>query len=345
MKVDKDEANRLAKDQLTAIYGVGGGMIIVVIALALFISRSIYYGPIGRQTRAMRSLRTGDLRRRPFVPVEGDSEISELSRALDNAVGEVWLLQNISDAATKATGVEPTLRTALERVCDHAKMRVGHVYEIDHDGGGEMVSTRIWHLTEPGCFPNFRRVAENLHLKPGVGLPGRVLESGHPEWVEDMKKEDGDYLSALTSDDIEVRGGFAFPVLVGEEVTAVLEFYTDRPAAPDPSLLRTMTTVGTLLGRAIQRKREDRLLKEKAAAEAANQAKSAFLASVSHDLRTPLNAILGYSEMHFANVKKEAEPDTVSGIQGTSDEKTSSSTTANYWRTSGAASESCSSQT
>jgi signal transduction histidine kinase/DNA-binding response OmpR family regulator len=35
----------------------------------------------------------------------------------------------------------------------------------------------------------------------------------------------------------------------------------------------------------------------RAAAEAANQAKSTFLANMSHELRTPLNAIIGYSEM------------------------------------------------
>jgi PAS domain S-box-containing protein len=35
----------------------------------------------------------------------------------------------------------------------------------------------------------------------------------------------------------------------------------------------------------------------KAAADAANRAKSAFLANMSHELRTPLNAIIGYSEM------------------------------------------------
>jgi len=209
----------------------------------------------------------------------------------------VELLQRVAIAANEAQSVEHALQFTLEQVCRHTGWPVGHVYLRDREEGELLQPTTLWHLDRPERFETFRRITEDTRFPRGSGLPGRVLESGMAAWIPDVTK-DVNFPRAQHAKDIGVKGGFAFPIVVGGTVAGVLEFFSEQDAEPDVRLLEIMQGIGTQLGRVIERDKADQALRQaKELAETANRAKSEFLANMSHEIRTPMNGILGMTQM------------------------------------------------
>ena len=189
------------------------------------------------------------------------------------------------------------MQYCLDQVCAWTKWPVGHVYMGVGRPNVELVPTALWHLSDPVKFDAFRRITMVTNFGPGVGLPGRVMSTREPAWIRDVTL-DPNFPRAQLAEDIGLKAGFAFPVLVGTEVVAVLEFFSEKENGPDEHLLQVMAHIGTQLGHAVERERALSNLQEaKERAEISDRSKSAFLANMSHELRTPLNAVIGFSDV------------------------------------------------
>ena len=178
------------------------------------------------------------------------------------------LVRLLAMAANEVGSSRRVYQEAVDRVCAHTTWPVGHVLEAD-ESEEALRDTGLWHLDDPEAFAELRRATEATRFRAGDGLPGRVLESGEPLWIRDVH-EDPAFIRGRPVADLGVRGGFAFPVLVGDSVAAVLEFYGREPAEPDRDLLDLMVDVGSILGRVVERERWERqiTLRERQLAEA-----------------------------------------------------------------------------
>ncbi|MGH9782565.1 MAG: EAL domain-containing protein [Terriglobia bacterium] len=168
-------------------------------------------------------------------------------------------LTQIAAVCNDANTIAEAMQIAVNEVCAYTGWPVGHVYEVSGDSEKDLFSLSVWHLQDPEQSGPFQKLSEMTHFSSGVGLPGMVLATGKPAWIEDLKQE-SDCPRAKVAMECGLRSAFAIPVVAGKQVSFVLEFFCDQPRERDLPFLEAMSLVGNQLGRVIERKRYEETL-------------------------------------------------------------------------------------
>jgi PAS domain S-box-containing protein len=137
---------------------------------------------------------------------------------------------------------------ALRAIGENLAWSVGNFWLVED---GRLRWQAGWHAQGVEALDFIARSKEMSFAK-GEGLPGRAWEARKPVWVFDMQAEPqfprrGDAAKS------GLRGAFAFPVVAGQSVVAVVEFFDRTAQAVDEELLQSVATLGGQIGQCVER--------------------------------------------------------------------------------------------
>ncbi|RMH37485.1 MAG: GAF domain-containing protein [Nitrospirae bacterium] len=133
----------------------------------------------------------------------------------------------------------------LQAICESLMWSIGALWIVDRERA-VLRCLDVWH--EPSAhLEAFEALTKETTFAQGIGLPGRVWESGEPLWIPDVVK-DPNFPRAPIAEKEGLHAGFGFPIKVKGEVVAVMEFFSRDPEEPDEELLQMFGTIGIQIG-------------------------------------------------------------------------------------------------
>ncbi|MFZ5508502.1 MAG: putative bifunctional diguanylate cyclase/phosphodiesterase, partial [Pseudomonadota bacterium] len=198
-------------------------------------------------------------------------ELNQLARAFDGMAAalqqreaearrsaeEIRLLQSMTVAISTAPDLHAALAIALQKICETTGWSLGQAWTPSRDGR-ELVCSPGWYASAPG-LDEFRQASMRFTFAPGSGLPGRAWSRKAPVWLQDVT-QDANFPRAPFAQAVGIKAALAVPVLVHDEVVAVMEFFMFEPRAEDARLVQLVSALASQLGEVIQRKHaEDRV--------------------------------------------------------------------------------------
>jgi PAS domain S-box-containing protein len=197
----------------------------------------------------------------------------------------------------------------LGGLCAHLDWDLAQYWAVD----GDLQALRLrhsWHR-DGAALEDFHNQSRRLSINTGVGLLGRVWQSGVPSAQEDLSSAT-DYDRAPEALRAQLRSAIAFPVLSNGVVTGVIEMLSSEPRRIENDLVTMLSTAGGEIGQFIRRSETAQALRRSETDHRAIFERSPIgIARISSEgeLLEANPALLHMTEHDFQTMRSHAWPD------------------------------------
>lgn len=187
---------------------------------------------------------------------DNETRLAALARSTD-------LRQRMQFAVTQVLAEASTLPDAVPRllqaICETLGWDIGSMWMVDR-AANRLRCAGVWRIRSPDFF-SFEKITRDFEFPVGMGVPGRVWESGKSAWISDVG-EDSNFPRARAAADEGIRSACGFPIETRGKVIGVIEFFSREKRPPDRDLMKALEDLGRRIGQFVQRKQAEAAFRE-----------------------------------------------------------------------------------
>jgi len=178
---------------------------------------------------------------------------AEQLQAMEHAVS-----RSLADADNASEG----LRAAIRTVCETEGWECGRYFRVD-EKAGLLRFADAWGVPD-AAVGRFIETSREITYRPGIGLSGRVWQSGKPLWSTDISKDSRSSSASGVSASREMgtHGAFVFPIVSDGKTIGVLSFAHRKAREPEERLLQAVHMIGSHIGQFVHRKQAEEVMRE-----------------------------------------------------------------------------------
>jgi PAS domain S-box-containing protein len=193
----------------------------------------------------------------------------------------------------------------LQALCESLAWDLGEFWRVD---GDVLRREAEWHRPEVDTT-EFDEVRRKTVLSCGMGLAGRVWETGQACWVRSGDRLAGGHAAAAAR--IGMKPACAFPIRGQDTFLGAIVMLNRAPREPDDTLLAMLTDIGNRIGQHLDHRLVQMELRQQREVLFQSEKLSALgrlVAGVAHEMNNPLGIISSRIELMLGEAENQAIP-------------------------------------